>query len=98
MTEQPVQKRRGRRRRRGGGGGGSVRDGAQGHSAAAPPEWEWRTFPVLFAFSAGAFVMAFLTGLMPGLFLILFAIALFGVAFSFAHFLSRMFVSYRQRK
>ncbi len=96
MAEQ--QKQRRRRRRRGGGGGGSAGDVAKGPAQAAPPEWRWQTFPVLFGFAAGAFVMAFLIGLMPGLFSILFAVALFGIAFCFAHFLSRMFFTYRQRK
>ena len=97
MTEQPEQKRRRRRRRRRGGGGGSAPDVAQSHAPDAPPEWRWRTFPVLAAFAAGAFVIAFLIGAMPDLFPIFFAVALFGIAFCFAHFLSRMFVTYRRR-
>ena len=58
-------------------------------ASPAPPDWRWRTFPVFFGSVCGALVMAFLIGAVPGLFVVFFFVALFGVSFGLAHILGR---------
>jgi hypothetical protein len=61
----------------------------------APPDWQWRTFPVLFAFAVGAFSLALVALVIRGSFLTLFYVALFGVAFGLAHIVTRTVVRRR---
>ncbi len=94
--ERPRPRRRRRRGRRGGGTGGVAAAEREAPAQAALPDWQWRTFPVFFAFAAGALVMGFLIGLMPGLYVIFFSVALFGVAFGLARIVTRRFVAGRR--
>jgi hypothetical protein len=54
----------------------------------APRDWEFYTFPVAFAFVAGAFIAIFLASLIP--YGLLFVVTLFGTSFGVAHILSRL--------
>jgi hypothetical protein len=63
----------------------------------AETEWRWRTFPVLFAFALGGFVMALLIGMLPGAYAVFLTIAVFGVAFGAAHYFARTLRAYRER-
>jgi Flp pilus assembly protein TadB len=58
--------------------------------------WQWRSFPVFFAFVCGAFVMGLLiaTPAAP----IAFYLALFGVAFGAAHIFTRWLAERRMRR
>jgi hypothetical protein len=47
-------------RRRSGGGSSSVPPGVEQRARSGLPVWRWRTFPVYFAFSLGAFVGVYL--------------------------------------
>lgn len=101
-TEEPqVRKprRRRRRRRRGGGqagGDGAASEAAEPKRAPAPPEWQWRTFPVLFAFALGVLVMGIAWPL-PGIGVTFFFLGLGGVAFGLAHILTRTIIARRRR-
>jgi hypothetical protein len=53
-----------------------------------PGEWNFRTFPVYFAFAAGMFVAVLLA---PYLYGILFVLSLFGLSFGVAHMISHTF-------
>ncbi|MCZ2109262.1 MAG: hypothetical protein LC118_06820 [Dehalococcoidia bacterium] len=60
-------KKRGVRRR--GGGAGSVPPSVEQRTASRLPVWRWRTFPVYFAFSLGAFLgvyLGFIAGYIQG--------------------------------
>ena len=61
--------------------------------------WQWRSFPVLFAFVCGIFLMGLLS-VEPGntIGVILFYIALFGVAFGAAHIVTRWLAERRMRR
>ncbi len=97
--EQVRRKRRRRRRRRGGGGGGGggepERAVEEKGRRAEVPDWQWRTFPVLFAFVLGMLVMAFAFSL-PGIGVAFFFIAIGGVAFGLAHILTRQIIARRR--
>lgn len=89
-------RRRGGRKRRDEAAAGSplgVRrsDGKPAYARRSLPAlalWNWRTFPVAFAFVLGMIVMGVATTL-PYVFLFLFFAALFGLAFGLAHILTR---------
>ncbi len=49
-----------RRRRRGGAAGPAPSSGVAERASRPLPEWKWRTFPVYFAFSLGAFIGLYL--------------------------------------
>ena len=57
------------------------------------PEWNWRTFPVFFAFVAGIVIMGLVANTLLGL---IFFGGLFGLAFGVAHILTRMWVARRR--
>lgn len=57
------------------------------------PEWNWRTFPVFFAFVAGIVIMGLVANTLLGL---IFFGALFGLAYGVAHILTRMWVTRRR--
>ena len=59
-------------------------------------QWNWRTFPVLFAFVAGAVLMGFATMAGPTLFAVVFFAGLFGVAFALAHIVTRVIIARRR--
>lgn len=81
--------RRGGRRR-----GQSAGSPSQPH--ASPSDWQWRTFPVAFAFTLGALCFGVLAGT-TGAFEPLFFVALFGVSFGVAHMITRSLRGYRNR-
>lgn len=60
--------------------------------------WQWRSFPVFFAFVCGAFVMGLLNGATNPVGLVFFYIILFGVAFGAAHIVTRWFAEWRSRR
>jgi hypothetical protein len=60
------------------------------------PDWNWRSFPVMFAFAAGILVMG-LAVAVPGLSLAVFIAGIFGVAFGMAHIVTRAIVARRRR-
>lgn len=89
-----------RRRRRGRRGGGATRpreavarESATTHTEEEP--WQWRTFPVFFAFAVGALVMGLLIWIAPGAFYIFFISALFLSVFGVAHYFGRSLREYR---
>ncbi len=57
------------------------------------PEWNWRTFPVFFAFVAGIVIMGLVANTLLGL---IFFGGLFGLAYGVAHILTRMWVTRRR--
>lgn len=97
MAEERVRRRRRRRRRRGGAGGGEVSPTqAEAPTRPPPPDWQWRTFPVFFAFVLGLFVMG-LAVADPILSVVLFFASLAGVAYGLAHFVTRTIIARRRR-
>ncbi len=60
--------------------------------------WQWRSFPVFFAFVCGAFVMGLLNGATNPVGLVFFYITLFGVAFGAAHIVTRWFAERRSSR
>ncbi len=59
-------------------------------------QWNWRTFPVLFAFVVGVVIMGLVTA-EPTLFAVFFFAGLFGVAFGLAHIVTRVIVARRRK-
>ncbi len=59
-------RKRGARRSRGGNGGQPQGQPQPPGSGSGLPEWRWRTFPVYFAFSLGAFIAAYV-GVLAGI-------------------------------
>ena len=104
MTGAFRNRRRGRRKRRDEAAAGSpaADERSQGkvsyarRSQAALALWNWRTFPVAFAFVLGLIVMGVATTV-PFVFLFLFFAALFGLAFGVAHILTRTMAARRRR-
>ena len=95
MAEEQVHRRRRRRRRRRGGSGGGAPEATETETSPALPDWRWRTFPVFFAFVAGALVMALVAGSIIG-----FAVswlAVLGMAYGLAHIVTRQFIARRRR-
>jgi len=60
--------------------------------------WRWRSFPVLFAFVCGAFVMGLLNGVTNPVGAVFFYLVLFGVAFGVAHMVVRWLAERRMRR
>ncbi len=97
-------KRRGRPKRRdeaaaksrASGQGGQQRPAYSRRSQPALALWNWRTFPVAFAFVLGLIVMGVATTA-PYVFLFLFFAALFGLAFGLAHILTRTIAARRRQ-
>lgn len=88
--------RRRRRRRRGRRGGRGVDTADHAGPRRTPPNWQWRTFPVLFAFVAGIVLMGLVAAgevLGP----VVFFAGVFGVAFGVAHIVARLFIASRRR-
>ena len=87
-----------RRRRRRGKRAGESRPPETATAKPAPaPEapWQWRTFPVGFAFALGALVMGMLTWIAPGAFYIFLVTAVLLSVFGVAHYFGRSFREYR---
>ena len=59
------------------------------------PEWNWRTFPVFFAFILGVVIMGIAIA-SPALGLVFFFGGLFGLAYGVAHILARLWVGRRR--
>ena len=57
--------------------------------------WHWRSFPVFFAFVVGAFMMGLVNGTTNIVGAVFFYIALFGVAFGAAHYVTRRWAERR---
>ena len=105
--EQQNRRRRRRSRRRDRAGTErqpSPQDAAERASYARRPEarqplaqWNWRTFPVLFAFVAGAVLMGLAAMAEPTFFAVLFFAGLFGVAFGLAHIVTRVIIARRRK-
>ncbi len=97
MGESPVRRRR--RRRRGKRQNETTyqhRESRQPPTRPAPrplPEWNWRTFPVFFAFVVGIVIMGLVAPTPLGL---IFFGGLFGLAYGMAHILTRMWVTRRR--
>lgn len=69
---------------------------AQAKGAPSAANWQWRTFPVFFAFVAGVVVMG-VTVPDPIVSAVVFFAGLFGVAFGVAHIITRTVVARRRR-
>jgi hypothetical protein len=67
----------------------------EGSSSQEVQSWQWRTFPVAFAFAAGIFVMSWLA-FVPGLNIMLFIVSLVAVALGLAHILARQVIGRRR--
>ena len=61
----------------------------RGRQPAAPVEWKFNTFPVLFAFALGAFIATLLYPVGQ----LVFIISLFGTSFGLAHMIGHWFRS-----
>ncbi len=59
--------------------------------------WHWRSFPVFFAFVVGAFLMGLVNGTNNIVSAVFFYVALFGVAFGAAHYVTRRWAERRLR-
>lgn len=87
-----------RRRRRRGKRTGESRAPETATTKPAPaPEapWQWRTFPVFFAFAFGALLMGMLILMLPGAFYIFLVTAVFLSVFGVAHYFGRSLREYR---
>ena len=62
----------------------------------APPDWQWRTFPVFVAFAAGIVLMGLMAA---GEFLgpVVFFAGVFGLAYGAAHVITRTLIARRRR-
>src|SRR5262245_26832664 len=67
-------------------------------AASKDPNWNFRTFPVFFAFGCGALAAATLIGLVPGIGDTVLLISLFAFSFGGAHILSRLVIAIRARR
>ncbi len=101
MSDTPAGRRRRRRRTRRGDEGAKTTYQPRETPAPRPkaptrelPEWNWRTFPVFFAFIVGVVLMG-LAIAVPVLGLIFFIGGLVGLAFGVAHILTRLWVTRR---
>ena len=95
MAEQQVHRRRRRRRRRRGGGGGGAPEATEAEASPALLDWRWRTFPVFFAFVAGALVMALVAGTIIGI--AVSWLGVLGVIFGLTHIVTRRYIARRRR-
>lgn len=110
MSEDQKRKKRRRGRRRGSrrGAGAAEAAGRTDEAPAPAPtptptpaphlEWQWRTFPVFFAFVCGG-LLILLIGPKPNtdLYSVLFFVYLGAVAFGLAHMATRLFIARRRR-
>ncbi len=64
-------------------------------AARSFPEWNWRTFPVFFAFILGVVIMGIAIA-SPALGLVFFFGGLFGLAYGVAHILARVWATRRR--
>ncbi|MCH8025289.1 MAG: hypothetical protein IH866_00715 [Chloroflexi bacterium] len=106
--DQQGRRRRRRSRRRGShaierqvaGQGATERASRARRPEARQPlaQWNWRTFPVLFAFVAGVVLMGFAAMVGPTLFAVVFFAGLFGVAFCLAHIVTRVIIAGRRQQ
>jgi hypothetical protein len=71
------------------------RETTQALEREAEVPWQWRTFPVGFAFALGALVMALLVWIAPGAFYIFLVSAVFLTVFGVAHYFGRSLREYR---
>ena len=102
MAEEGKHRRRRRRRRRrpaseqGEPRAPTAAQAQQAQGRSTLPDWQWRTFPVFFAFASGAlFSFLLLVLRIPAVAVL--ALVLFGVAFGLAHIVTRRFVARRDR-
>ena len=98
MTDERPRKRRRHRRGRSGGGFEVAEGNAPVDQARrAPPDWQWRTFPVLVAFAAGIVLMGLVAA---GEFLgpVVFFAGVFGLAYGAAHVITRTLIARRRRR
>jgi hypothetical protein len=84
MVEQTSRRRRHRRR-----------PDAGAPAAEQTPRWQWRTFPVAFAFALGVFMMSWLA-FVPGLNIVLFFASMVAVAIGLAHIFARQVMARRR--
>ncbi len=108
VSEDQRRKKRRRGRRRGSRRGAGTAEGAgrtdeaqaQAQASTTTPlfEWQWRTFPVFFAFVCGG-LLILLIGPKPNtdLYSVLFFVYLGAVAFGLAHMATRLFIARRRR-
>jgi hypothetical protein len=96
MSSVPPRRRRRRRGKR-------APDGPRAYDAQVAPAkpgqadepWQWRTFPVFFAFAIGTLIMGLLIWIAPGAFYIFLIGALFFTVFGLAHYFGRALREYR---
>ena len=69
----------------------------QGAARPAMPEWNWKTFPVFFAFAVGVVIMGIVADA-PPLGTWLFILGLLGVSFGVAHIATRAWIAKRRRQ
>ena len=98
MSDSPVRRRRRRRRGKRQGEKTTYQPRESREPPPKPalrplPEWNWRTFPVFFAFVAGIVIMGLVAPTPLGL---IFFGGLFGLAYGVAHILTRMWVTRRR--
>jgi hypothetical protein len=93
MTHDARCKRRRRGKRAGSSPAPEIAVLDSGPASEAP--WQWRTFPVGFAFVLGALVMGMLTWIATGAFYIFLVTAVFLSVFGIAHYFGRTFREYR---
>jgi hypothetical protein len=94
MTNEGPRRKRRRRERRAGARPSEVAIDSTPLRAEDEP-WQWRTFPVFFAFALGALLMGMLIWIAPGAFYIFLVTAVFLSVFGVAHFFGRSFREYR---
>lgn len=94
MTGEVSRRKRRRRGRRAGSGPAEVETIAAPLRAVDEP-WQWRTFPVFFAFALGALLMGMLIWIAPSAFYIFLVTAVFLSVFGVAHLFGRSFRDYR---
>ena len=70
----------------------------QPFEAPATTGWQWRTFPVFFAFVCGVFLMGLSVTLGENVFGILFLVSLAGMGFGLAHILTRQIALRRAQR
>ncbi len=100
MSDAPIGRRRRRRRARGRREGVTYQpretSPVREKSSLRPlPEWNWRTFPVFFAFILGVVIMGIAIA-SPALGLVFFFGGLFGLAYGASHILTRLWVARRR--
>ncbi len=95
MDEERPRRRHRRRRDRTAVGGVEVTETASTRRSRAAPDWQWRTFPVLFAFALGIVLMGLAAATELGL--AVFIVGLLGAAFGVAHIIGQRMIARRGR-